>query len=71
MNGPTELHECARCGWTARAPEVRLWWANVAREAVEDRRPYAGPMLAQEFRCRDQVACRSRVARTRDQEAQR
>ena len=61
MNGPAELNECGRCGWTARAPEVRLWWANVAREAVEDRRPYNGPMLAQEYRCVDREACKARA----------
>lgn len=65
MTGPRELETCERCGWTARIPEVRLWWANAAREAVEDRRPYDGPMLVQEFRCQDREACRARLAAVR------
>lgn len=60
MNGPAELHVCGRCGRSGRDLDVRLWWANVAREAVIDRRPHHGPMLALEYRC---ATCREAARR--------
>lgn len=66
MTWPVDPLVCGRCGWEARPPVVRLWWANAEREAREDRRQYDGPMLVQEPRCADKDACRVRSQRDRE-----